>query len=196
MARPPRWAAVMLSTVLFAGAAGCSRSDPVTADIPPASVGPATTTAAPTTAAGAGVTYKLPASLCAAADQSALEDIFPTGGGAPIADSPGLCATSRSSPAMAVSLSIDAELARTEKDAKVFFDGARRLARSTPTDLPGVGSGAFWTAEKNNVKLISYHGNLVLTITCEPVSSQRQLPASVPERLGRVAAGTFGRLTP
>ena len=97
---------------------------------------------------------------------------------------------------MTVSLSIDAELQPNTKTAKLFLDTSRRLDGGTPTDLPGVGSGAFWIGDATKVKLVSYHGNLNLTIICEPVSSRHQLPAGVPERLGRVAAGTFARLAP
>jgi hypothetical protein len=194
-------APAVLCAVLLAGVVGCSRSDPPAtspATAGPATTKPATTTPATTTptTAGADVTFQLPKSLCEAVDDSALKDLFPIDGGKPIANASGLCATSRSSTAMAVSLSIDAELLPNAKAGKLYLDTARRLGGGKPTDLPGAGSGAFWIGDTKKVKLVSYQANLVLTITCEPVSSQHELPAGVPERLGRVAAGTFARLAP
>jgi hypothetical protein len=184
----------MLSALLLAGALGCSGSDPTTGSpaTSAATAGPATTTPpAPTLAAD--VTYTLPTKLCAAVDDRALKEIFPIDG-EPVVDAAGVCGTSRASEAMRVSLSIDVKLLPNPKLGKQLYDSARRLATSTPTDLSGVGAGAFWTGDNNKVKLFSYHGNLTLTIICEPVSSKHQLPADVPQRLGRVAAGTFARL--
>lgn len=191
-------ATLAAGVLLLAGAVGCAGQDPgATKTTDPAATSTATAAGTtPTATTGADVTYTLPASLCAAVDDSALKDLFPNDGGRPIADSGGLCATSRSSAAMAVSLSVDAELLPTAAAAKQYFDASRRLARSTPTDIPGAGSGAFWTGGAAKVQLISYHGNLVLTLSCEPVSSQHPLPGGVPERLARVAAGTFAKLAP
>lgn len=142
------------------------------------------------------VVYELPQALCGKVDDGALEEIFPIDGGQPIADGPGLCATSRSSSAMAVGLSVDAELFRNGQIARAFFEKARATADSAPTDLPGVGSGAFWFGGASGVRLVAYHGNLALTIDCETVSAQHRLPDDIPQRLGRVAAGTFARLAP
>jgi hypothetical protein len=142
------------------------------------------------------VVYQLPQALCGMVDDSALKEIFPIDGGQPIADAPGLCATSRSSSAMAVGLSVDAELFRNGQIARDFFEMARATADSAPTELPGVGSGAFWFGGRSGVRLVAYHGNLALTIDCETVSARHQLPDDIAQRLGRVAAGTFARLAP
>jgi hypothetical protein len=95
-----------------------------------------------------------------------------------------------------VSFSVNAELLPTEKAAKLYLDTGRRLAKSPATDIGGAGSGAYWTGDDNKVTLVSYHGNLALDITVAVVNDAHRLPAGLPERLARVADGTFARLSP
>ncbi|MEH1013630.1 hypothetical protein V6U90_11020 [Micromonospora sp. CPCC 206060] len=187
-----------LAALLLVGAgAACGRSEPE-----PDAAGPSTDpapTSAPTTTGPVGpgdVTYTLPAKLCPAVDDAALAEIFPRDGGAPVLDIPGACGITRLAEGMTVGLNVDAELLKDGQWAQRFYETGRRLARGTPTDIDGAGTAAFWTVEKNRIKLVTYHGNLALTLTCEPVAAAGRLPADVPQRLARVAAGTFARLAP
>nr|MDT0659354.1 hypothetical protein [Micromonospora sp. DSM 115978] len=192
-----RWAAV--AVVALAAAAGCGGapdggpdSGPVLT-LPPL---PPETTAPPTTApADQGPVYVLTGTLCDRADVSALADLYPTAD-TPLTNSARLCATARSSDRSVVSLSIDAELLRDGRWAREYFDTSRRLAQDSPTDIPGAGSGAFWTGDERTVELFSFHGNLVLQIRLRTVRDADKLPADAADRLARVAAGTFARLAP
>ncbi|WP_131785280.1 hypothetical protein [Protofrankia symbiont of Coriaria ruscifolia] len=196
MARLTRSGAAFFAALLVAGAAGCTRSES-TGGPPPTPTGSGTVAPSPKpSATDAGVPYALPKKLCEAVDDTALKEIFPIGGGQPITDAPGLCATSRATPTMAVSFSVNAELLRDATWAERFVDTGRRLAKGTPTDVPGVGSAAYWVGDKNKVELTTSHGNLVLKILCETVNDRHRLPADVPARLGQVANATFMRLAP
>jgi len=190
-------------------ALGCARPDgparsvdPLAAETPAvetpaddAGGEPAATTAAP--APDADIVYELPEpGLCGVVDQTPLADIFPTDGGKPLVDAPGICSTARLSRTMTVGLDIDAELFRDAERARDFYDMMRKTARTPPTDLPGIGSGAFWFADRNRCRVVAYHGNLALTVTVETVNDNHQLPDGLPERLGRMAAATFTRLAP
>ena len=192
--------AVALGALPLLALLGCSRPEGPTRpiDIARASTPEASSAAASPspTPVKTEVVYELPPALCRMVDDSALKEVFPIDGGQPVADGPGLCVTSRSSKAMAVGLSVDAELFPNGQIARDFFEKARATADSAPTDLPGVGSGAFWFGGASGVRLVAYHGNLALTIDCETVSEQHRLPDDIAQRLGRVAAGTFARLAP
>jgi hypothetical protein len=187
---PLRAGAAALAALVWAGVAGCGGTDD--------EAGAASPSTPPTTAAAtpAGPVYKLPKGLCTAVDEGPLADLFPTDGGQPVADAGGLCATSRSSKQMAVSFSVNAELLPNERAARAYLDTGRRLAKSPPTDIGGAGSGAYWMGDDNQVKLVTYHGNLALDITVAVVNDAHRLPAGLPERLARVADGTFARLEP
>jgi hypothetical protein len=195
MARLVRISALAVLAAVTLAATGCGGPEAGTGSGPTGSPATSSTPGAPSGSAAAGPVYQLAGSLCQRADQSPLADLFPTAD-KPITDTEKLCATSRASKAMAVSLSIDAELLKDATWAQRYYDTAHRLAKSTPTDIPGAGSGAFWTGDKNKVELFSYHGNLVLQVRVYSVNDSRQLPDDLPARLARVAAGTFAQLNP
>ncbi|MFC0531061.1 hypothetical protein [Phytohabitans kaempferiae] len=185
-----RWVVRGLVLAAVAVVAGCGGDgEPETA--PPVAITPS-----PSAAASAGPVYALAGNLCGVADQKPLDELFPTVTGKPIADSPRLCATSRRSSTVSVSLSIDAELLRTEQQAKLFLDAARRTNKvGTPTDVQGVGTDAYWAGDPKEVNLTAYDGNLVLELRIASVGDN-PLPQGVPERLARVAEGTFAKLAP
>jgi hypothetical protein len=185
-----RWVVRGLALAVVAVAAGCG-GDPEPGT-PETSAPPAASASAATT----GKVYTLAGKLCGVADQAPLAELFPTVSGKPIADSPRLCATSRRSSTVSVSVSIDAELLRTEQQAKLFLDAARGSSRGgPPTDIGGAGTAAFWAGSGKEVKLTSYDGNLVLELRVASVGDN-DLPQGVPERLARVAEGTFAKLAP
>lgn len=194
MAKPTR-PVVALFAVLLMGVIGCSRSETTggSARTPSTTAAPA---AASPSAASADIRYVLPEKLCQAVDDTALREIFPIDGGKPLVDSAGLCDTSRASPSMAVSFTVNAQLTRDSTWGQRYYDTARRLAKGTPTDVSGAGSAAFWIGDKNKVELVTYHGNLALHVICATINDNHRLPADVPARLVRVAAGTFARLAP
>jgi hypothetical protein len=187
-----RWVVRGLSLAVVAVVAGCG-SDPEPAAGPPVTSAPP---AASASGAAAGPVYVLSGKLCGLADQAPLAELFPTATGKPIADTPRLCATSRRSSTVSVSVSIDAELLRTEQQARLFMEAARGTSRGgPPTDIEGAGTDAFWAGDGHEVKLTSYHGNLVLELRVASVGDN-DLPQGVPERLARVAEGTFAKLAP
>jgi hypothetical protein len=181
-----------LALAVVAVVAGCG------GDAEPEAGSPATSApaAASASAAAAGPVYTLSGKLCGIADQAPLAELFPTDGGKPLADTPQLCATSRRSPTLSVSVSIDAELLRTEQQAQLFVEAARGNSRGgPPTDIEGAGTDAFWAGGGKEVKLTAYDGNLVLELRIASVG-ENDLPPGVPERLARVAEGTFAKLAP
>jgi hypothetical protein len=185
-----RWVARGLALAVVAVAAGCG------GDPEPSPPETSTPPAASASAAAAGPVYRLGDGLCGVADQAPLAELFPTVSGKPIANSPKLCATSRRSSSVSVSVSIDAELLRTEQQARLFLETARGTSRGgTPTDIAGAGAAAFFVTDGHEVNLTSYHGNLVLELRVASVGDN-DLPQGVPERLARVAEGTFAKLAP
>ncbi|MFI6761331.1 hypothetical protein ACIBF5_19560 [Micromonospora sp. NPDC050417] len=192
--------ALALALVAVLAAAGCGDADSTTGSGPDRVLTqpplPSQTTAAPrTSSADQGPVYAPSGSLCERADLASLAELFPKAE-TPLANTARLCDTSRSSESMVVTLSIDAELLKDGRWAKEFFDTARRRAKTAPTDVPAAGAGAFWTGDERTVELFSYHGNLVLQIRLHALRDQDRLPADTPDRLARVAAGTFARLAP
>jgi len=185
-----RWVARGLALVVVAVAAGCG------GDPEPSPSETSTPPAASASPAAAGPVYRLGDGLCGVADQAPLAELFPTVSGKPIANSPKLCATSRRSSSVSVSVSIDAELLRTEQQARLFLETARGTSQGgTPTDIAGAGAAAFFVTDGHEVNLTSYHGNLVLELRVASVGDN-DLPQGVPERLARVAEGTFAKLAP
>lgn len=186
----------VVAALLVLGVTGCGGSDSGLPD-DTLTLGPAgTSAAAPATSApaGTGPVYKLSGNLCQKADQSPLADLYPIGDDKPLVATHKLCATSRKSQTVTVALSIDADLMPNERTAKLFVETGRRLARSTPTDIEGAGSDAFWTGTEKDVKLTAYHGNLVLEVSISNLSTKVPFPDGMPERLVRVAAGTYAHL--
>jgi hypothetical protein len=186
-----RWLVRGLLLAAVAFAAGCG------GDPEPEATGPAASaTPSASASAAAGPVYALSGNLCGIADLAPLAELFPTVSGKPIADSPRLCATSRRSSTVSVSVSVDAELLRTEQQARLFLDASRGAGRGgPPTDIEGAGTAAFWAGGGKEVKLTSYDGNLVLELRVASVGDN-DLPEGVPERLARVAEGTFAKLAP
>lgn len=188
-----------LAAAVLVAAGGCGDADPSTGSgpdgvltLPPL---PSQTTAARTSSADQGPVYVPSGELCERADLAPIAELFPKAD-TPLANTARLCDTSRSSDAMVVTLSVDAELLKDGRWAKEYFDTARRRAKTTPTDVPAAGAGAFWTGDERTVELFSYHGNLVLQIRLHALRDQDRLPADTADRLARVAAGTFARLAP
>jgi hypothetical protein len=188
-----RWVARGLVLAAVAVAAGCGGDPEPDAAGPRASSSAA---ASPSASATTGPVYALAGNLCGVADLAPLAELFPATGGKPLADTPKLCATSRRSKTVSVSVSVDAELLRTEQQARLFMDAARGTSRrGTPTDIAGAGTAAFWAGDGKEVKLTTYDGNLVLELRVASVGDNH-LPAGVPERLARIAEGTFAKLAP
>jgi hypothetical protein len=191
--------AAVLAIAALLAAAACGDADPAgdpdsgpVLTLPPL---PPSTTAPATTPADQGPTYAMTGSLCRRADLTPIAEIYPTAD-TPLADSARLCHISYSSPRSVVAFSLDAELFPDGRWAREYLDTARRKAPSQPTDIAGAGAAAFWFGDERAVELNSQHGNLVLQIQIEAIRDADKLPDDTPERLARVAAGTFARLAP
>jgi hypothetical protein len=200
MAKPARRATSVLIGVLLVGLAGCGGSDPkpdasgVSADKyrPPADSATSAPAASPT---AAGRTYTLPPSLCGVSDLTAITELYPTLDGKPLADSSGICSRFLKSAKTGVGITVDSQLAGQAKFGQAYLDTGRRLAKTKTTDIDGVGTDAYWTVDKYEVKLTTYDGNLILEISITlPNKGEDALPADTPQRLGRVANGTFAKL--
>lgn len=186
--------AAVLAAVLLAAGAGCGGSDEPgdrTITLPPLPSTERTTAAAP----AGGVVYKLSGDLCEKADQAPFADLYPTADAKPLASTEKLCVTRRTSADKSISLTIDADLLPTEEAAKLFVQTGRRLAKRPFTDVEGAGSDAYWDGDKDDVKLTSYHGNLVLEVQAA-VNVADGMPGDVVQRLVRVAEGTYAKLAP
>lgn len=190
---------VALAAAVLVAAGGCGDADPSTESEPGRALTlpprPSQTTAAPAAPADQGPVYVPSGNLCERADLAALAEVYPKAE-TPLAATARLCDTSRSSDTSVVTLSVDAELLKDGRWAKEYFETARRLAKTSTTDVPAAGAGAFWTGDERGVELFSYHGNLVLQIRLRVVRDQDRLPADAVDRVARVAAGTFARLAP
>jgi len=187
-------AAAVLAVTLLATAAGCGGSDEPgrgTITLPP--LPPDSPTSPPPPAAGA--LYKLSGALCEKADQSSFVDLYPTEDAKPLVNTEKLCVTRRTSAERSVSLTIDADLLPTEQAAKLFVETGRRLAKRPFTNVTGAGADAYWDGDKDDVKLTSYHGNLVLEVQAA-VNVADGMPDDVVQRLVRVAEGTYAKLAP
>lgn len=186
-------AAVFAAVLLAAGGAGCGGSDDPgdrTITLPPLPSTEKTSAAPPT-----GVVYKLSGDLCEKADQAPFADLYPTEDDKRLASTEKLCVTRRTSPDKSISLTIDADLLPTESAAKLFVETGRRLAKRPYTDVDGAGADAYWDGDKDDVKLTSYHGNLVLEVQAA-VNVADGMPKDVVQRLVRVAEGTYAKLAP
>jgi hypothetical protein len=184
----------VLAAVLLAVAAGCGGSDEPgdrTITLPTLPSAEQTSAAAP----AAGAVYRLSGDLCQKADQAPFADLYPTADAKPLASTEKLCVTRRTSAEKSISLTIDADLLPTEAAAKLFVETGRRLAKRPFTDVTGAGSDAYWSGDKDDVKLTSYHGNLVLEVQAA-VNVADGLPSDVVQRLVRVAEGTYAKLAP
>lgn len=188
-------ASAVLLSVMVSGCGG-SGSGPAASTAPPAGDQPtsvATSASADPTVA-AGRTYTHPPSLCQASDLAALTEMYPQVDDKPLADTNKLCATFLSSPSASMSLSVDMDLAANARLGQAFLDTGRRILKSPTHDITGVGSDAYWTGGPQQTKLVTYDGNLVLTIIASG-DRKHPLPTDIAQRLGRVANGTFDRLT-
>ncbi|GAB3813986.1 hypothetical protein [Micromonospora zhanjiangensis] len=201
MGQPARRVASVLSgTLLLTGLAGCGGADPKpdASGVPADKYRPATdaATSAPATApTAAGRTYTLPSSICAVADLTAITELYPTFDGKPLADSSGVCTRFLRSAKTVVVFTVDPQLAGSAKFGQEFLNTGRRLAKTKTTDLPGVGTDAYWTVDRYEVKVVTYDGNLILEVSISlPNKGTDALPADTPQRLGRVANGTFAKL--
>jgi hypothetical protein len=188
-----RTAAVLAAVFLMVGAGCGGSSEPGdrTITLPP--LPSSEQTSAP--AAAAGVVYRLSGDLCAKADQSPFADLYPKEDAKPLVNTEKLCVTRRTSAERSVSLTIDADLLPNEKSAKLFVETGRRLAKRPFTNVTGAGSDAYWSGDKDDVKLTSYHGNLVLEVEAA-VNVADGMPDDVVQRLVRVAEGTYAKLAP
>lgn len=195
--RPRIWgragAGFVGAAVAASALASCGGSEPAASPTGSPSAAAQSASAAP---AATGPVYTAPANLCDAVDFSALADILPKDGGRPIADGPGLCGTSRSSSAVTVTLTVDANLFEAPKQAQGAFEGLRREALGPVTDIPGAGTAAAWASDGAKMELFAYHGNLFLVVDAAPLRKGEQLPEGLPERLVRVADSVFDNLSP
>jgi hypothetical protein len=178
-----------LAAVLLLAVAGCARS----ADDP----APATS-ATPTVPTG--TSYALPAKLCDKVDSTALQDLYPTPD-EPLLDTSISCDTALIAASDRVlGLFVDAHfadpalLAVSPQLTQETYELQRRLARSTPTDIDGAGSAAFWYAIEDQLWLVSYDGNLLLTVSVAAVNATHRLAPDMPTRLTQVAAATMAAL--
>lgn len=188
--------AVVFAAVLLATAAACGASDEPddrVITLPPLPSSVETTTTAPPPAGG--VVYKLSGKLCEKADQAAFAELYPNEDPNPLVNTEKLCATRRTSPDKSISLTIDANVMPAEEAAKLFVETSRQRPRRPPTTDVEVGSDAFWDGDQDDVKLTSYHGNLVLEVQVA-VNGADGLPGDVVQRLVRVAEGTYAKLAP
>jgi hypothetical protein len=188
-----------LGVLVLTGVAACGDSGPGTAPSggkPSDKYLPSTDLTAPTSASptlAAGRTYTLPPSLCKASDLTALTELYPKVDEKPLADSSGICATSLRSNAAWIGLTVDSNMAPNGM-GQAYLDTGRRLNKEPATDLPGVGTAAYWTVRGNDTKLVTFDGNLILEISVSSGTKNHPLPADIAQRLGRVANGTFARL--
>jgi hypothetical protein len=145
-----------------------------------------------------GPKYKLSGKLCRKADLRAIEELFPTQKYKPLASTRRYCATARSSRdgVHSIGVSVDAELLPDEEWAKRFFDMSRQTATEDVHDIGGAGTEALWTGDSTSIDLTTYHGNLVLELEVQLLNPDDDLPDDMPQRLARVADGTFERLAP
>lgn len=143
-----------------------------------------------------GLKYKLSGKLCRNVDLRAIEELFPDQDHKPLSNIRRYCGTARSSRDGLLSIGIDAELLPDGEWAKRFYDTGRQMADSDVHDIGGAGTEAFWTGDSPLIRLTTYHGNLVLEIDVHMLTSDVDLPDDMPQRLARVADGTFERLAP
>ncbi|MFD0747627.1 hypothetical protein ACFQ1L_41880 [Phytohabitans flavus] len=180
--------------MLLLAVAGCGGSDEPadgTITLPPAPSAEGTSAPPP----AAGVVYKLSGDLCEKADQAPFADLYPKEDAQPLVNTEKLCVTRRTSADKSISLTIDADLLPNEAAAKLFVETGRRLAKRPFTDVTGAGSDAHWSGDKDDVKLTSYHGNLVLEVQAA-ANVADGMPDDVVQRLVRVAEGTYAKLAP
>jgi hypothetical protein len=77
------------------------------------------------------------------------------------------------------------------------YEGQLQRAMYPPTEIDGVGSGAFWYGDGNNeMWLEGYDGNLNLRVYAFTTSSSNPLEADMPDRLAAVATGILAALSP
>jgi hypothetical protein len=152
-------------------------------------------TSAPATPAGTGPMYALTGKLCGKVDQSALADLYPKEDATRLVNTAKLCVTSRESARRDVSLTVDADLMPDERAAKLVVETGRRRSSLPTTDVGGAGADAFYVTGQNRVKLTSYQGNLVLEVEALADATDG-LPEDIADRLVKVAAGTYARLSP
>ncbi|WP_281904494.1 hypothetical protein [Phytohabitans aurantiacus] len=194
MARQARRSAVVaLAAALLSTVAACGGGDDASSPIPEPP--PLATEAATPTPAGSGPVYVLSGELCKKADQSPLADLYPKEEAQPLVNTERLCITHRTSGEKGIDLTVDAEVLNDEGMAKRFVETGRRLAKRPYTDVTGAGTDAHWSGDKDDVKLTSYNGNLVLEVEAS-VNVADGLPPDIVQRLVKVAAGTYQRLAP
>lgn len=193
-----RWPAVLAAAAIAVGVAGCSPAgtDQGTGQ-PGAGTSASPARADPTRAThppDSDKVYALPKSMCVAADLSAMTDLYPQQEEKPLLDTARTCGTAVLSSTTVVSVEVRADLMPDARRARLLYETSRNQARNTPHDIAGAGTEAFWAGTETETKLTSYHGNLLLTITCATVRNQQTLPPDIADRMVRIAAGTFARL--
>ncbi|MEJ3743592.1 hypothetical protein WEI85_09915 [Actinomycetes bacterium KLBMP 9797] len=176
---------------LVALVSGCGGSEP-------AAPAAAPTSAAPTpTAAATGPAYTQPASLCEAADLRPLTELYPKQPSKPIGDGPSMCMTRLESTADGLQVRINAIWMKRVRDGALAYGNLRREeAYRNYTDISGAGGAAGWARTDDGLRLLTYDGNVVLTIDVTHIDKARPLPTDLPPRLARVAASVFANLSP
>jgi hypothetical protein len=183
-----------LAVMVLAAMGGCSTVGGAhgSSTVPPA------TTSAPTTAAA--FEYVAPPDLCPAVDLAALVEVYPTLGKPQSHTSTDrrsqFCTLALLSETTTVSFTLHADYMPNARGVAEAYTLNRRSMGSveTLTDVPDLGSGAFWFADGDRSYLQLHDGNLSVNIRCGPVSSRHKLPADMGQRLVRVATGTLAAL--
>ncbi|HEY7225962.1 MAG TPA: hypothetical protein VH561_20475 [Micromonosporaceae bacterium] len=193
-----RWLFVVVTAAVLGLGTACSSSpgESVPSNTPPASTGPLESSSPGWTR------YAQPAKMCDAVDTAALKDIYPT----EEPNSEHLLNTSRSCStalidghhvlglAVETDLVTDHALAVDPNIGRELYDTSRRLASDTPTDIDGIGSAAFWYGDQYHMTLVTYDGNISMTIHADVVNQTHTLASDMPARLGQVATATLLRL--
>jgi hypothetical protein len=192
-------AAIVVAVALLAGCSGSGDSgDPGEPDdfsIPPREPDPATTTP-PTIYEAVGD------DLCKVVDFGPWLDLFPTLGDLPFSDTTTsggsqVCSNAMLSETMTVTATVRASYFINSAGVREAFEQNREQAlagEAMVTDVPDLGSGAFWYADENRAVVELYDGNLALTAVCTPVSPGHPLPGDMGPRSVEVARGTLAAL--
>lgn len=195
----PRGVAALTAVLALLGALGCSPQAP--GPEPSDSPSPGQS---PSQSEGYGTRYVLPEALCDAVALEALTEVYPE----EATDNPlrlnttDRCDTLLRGGARRLSVSMHVllqEVRLLEIDpalTREHYD--RQLERATfpPTEIDGVGSGAFSYSDGNNeLWLEAYDGNLNLRLYISTLAPSDPLDPDMPDRLAAVAAGTLAALS-
>jgi len=192
-----------LAAVLAVFAAGCAKDKPIIVN-PPASSG------SPSPAAVAkpakAPTYKLPTDMCAVANPSTFQDLYP--GKTPqlkavaipakTTSSAGVCTVMLGGLDSGLALSVGAEVFTKPEDAKDQYDYVhKRVVADYPDakDISGLGEGAYLFTDDalGGVRLVVLHGNAHNSIAVAKHGTATY-PADVQQRLTTMAKDMLAKM--